>query len=345
MLTQSQISEFRELLQQAQNPVFFFDNDTDGLAAFLLLRRSVGRGKGVVIKSFPDLNASYARKLHEFKPDCVFVLDKPLIAREFIEAALQLGMKLVWLDHHPLQEHEGIYYFNPLASSPESNEPTSYWAYKIADRKEDLWIAMLGCIGDWFLPEFSSELFKQYPDLFSDVKTPAKALYETQLGKVAKMLSFALKDKTSNVVRMIKFLAQVKDTHELLEENARTKSIYQRYREINRKYSKLLEKAKSFAKGKLLFFQYAGDLSISGELANELFYMFPQKTIAVAYIKGNDAQISLRSGEDIREKTATAMKGIEGRSGGHKNACAAKIAVSDLPKFKENLESELNPLL
>jgi single-stranded DNA-specific DHH superfamily exonuclease len=330
--------EARELLHASQNPVFFFDNDPDGLASFLLLRRYIGRGKGVAIKSFPDLNAGYVRKLYEFKPDYIFILDKPLIAKEFVDVALQLGIKIVWIDHHPLQEHKNIFYFNPLASAPESNEPTAYWAYKIAGKSEDLWIAMIGCISDWFLPEFSPEFFRQYQDLFADVKTPAKALYETQLGRIAKILSFALKDKTSNVIRMIKFLVDAKTPYEVLEENAKTKSIYHRFEQINRKYTKLLEKAKGMASKKLVFFQYSGDLSISGELANELFYLFPDKTVAVAYIKGNSAQISLRAAHDIREKTAKAMQGIEGRSGGHRNACAANIAVSDLLKFRDNLK-------
>ena len=345
MLTQQQISEFRELLHASQNPLFLFDNDTDGLCAFLLLRRLSGRGKGVAIKSFPDLNASYIRKLAEFNPDYVFVLDKPLMAKEFVEAALSRGIKVVWLDHHPLQEHEGVYYFNPLSNNPASNEPTSYLAHQIANRKEDMWLTMLGCIGDWFMPEFSPEFQSQYPDIFSDAKTAPQALYETQLGKMAKIISFALKDRTTNVVRMIRFLVDAKDPRELLEENSKTRTMYARFREIDRKYSKLLERAKSMKTQKLLFFQYSGDLSISGELANELFYLFPEKTIAIAYIKASDAQISLRSKQDIREKTAKAMQGIEGRSGGHKNACAAKVPVSDLLKFRENLERELNPLI
>ena len=77
MLTEKQVKEIREHLEKAQAPIFFFDNDADGLASFLLLRRYINRGKGVAIKSFPDLNESYARKLYELKPDYVFVLDKP----------------------------------------------------------------------------------------------------------------------------------------------------------------------------------------------------------------------------------------------------------------------------
>jgi hypothetical protein len=53
---------------KVMNPIFFFDNDNDGLMSFLLLQRYIGRGKGVVIRSFPDLNVSYYRKVVELKP-------------------------------------------------------------------------------------------------------------------------------------------------------------------------------------------------------------------------------------------------------------------------------------
>lgn len=334
------VAEVRELLNSSQNPLFFFDNDPDGLASFLLLRRYINTGKGVVIKSFPELNASYIRKLNELKPDTVFVLDKPLIDPLFIEATKQLGMNLVWIDHHPPQQNDNdIYYFNPLLNESETNEPVAYWCFKTTTKKEDMWISLIGCVGDWFLPEFYKEFCEEYPDLASSkVQTAADILYNTQIGKLAKVLSFALKDKTSNVIKMLKFLIQVKSPYDLLEENSKTKGIYYRFNQINRKYTKLLEKAKSFSSKKIIFFQYSGDLSISGELANELFYLFQDKVICTAYLKGNEATVSFRAKINIRDKVAEAMKGIEGRSGGHKNASAAKLSVADLPKLKENLE-------
>ena len=39
MLNKKQIKEIREHLEKAQNPVFFYDSDADGLASFLLLAR------------------------------------------------------------------------------------------------------------------------------------------------------------------------------------------------------------------------------------------------------------------------------------------------------------------
>ena len=59
MLNLSQLKEIKEHLEKAQNPLFFFDNDNDGLCSFLLLRRFIDRGRGIAIKSFPDLNVSY----------------------------------------------------------------------------------------------------------------------------------------------------------------------------------------------------------------------------------------------------------------------------------------------
>ena len=44
MLTEKQIIEIREHLEKAQNPIFFFDNDYDGLTSYLQLRRHIGRG-------------------------------------------------------------------------------------------------------------------------------------------------------------------------------------------------------------------------------------------------------------------------------------------------------------
>ena len=67
MLTKKQVSEIKEHLEKAQNPLFLFDNDPDGLCSFLLLQRYIGRGKGIPIKSFPDLNVDYFRRIQEFE--------------------------------------------------------------------------------------------------------------------------------------------------------------------------------------------------------------------------------------------------------------------------------------
>ena len=356
MLTDSQIKEVINHLEKAQNPVFFFDNDVDGLASFLLLRRFINRGKGAAIKSFPELDKSYFRKVHELNADYVFVLDKPKIDGGFLEEAVKANIPVVWIDHHDInmdvkeageniydvleKRYENLHVYNPTRNKKGSEQPTSYLAYKIANRKEDIWIAMMGCIADGFMPEFAGDFKKQYPELFGDARIAFQALYETELGKITRMLGFALKDRTSNVMKTLRFLISAKSPNDLMEENKNTMHIIKRYEQIGKKYRELVDRAGQIASSsRLLYFQYGGDFSLSADIANELFYKFPGKVIVVAYIKGINANISLRGNIDIRKLTLNAIKDIENATGGgHEHACGAKILVEELPKFRENLE-------
>jgi len=341
MLTEKQIEEIKEHLEKAQNPLFFFDNDNDGLVGFLLLRRFIGRGRGVAIKSFPDLNITYYHKVEEFKPDYVFILDKPVVSREFIERVLKDNIPIVWIDHHNVErpEYEGLSYYNPFFNDG-TNEPVSYLCYKITGNKEDMWLAMIGCISDCYMPDFYPDFEKKYPDLVkSNAKSAFDLLYNSEIGKISRVLDFSLKDSTTNVVSMMKFMTKVNGPMDILEENLKTAQILKRHDEINTKYQLLMKKAREQASEKLIYFQYGGSLSLSGNLSNQLIYEYPDKIIVVVFIKGDVANISLRGGKDIRKLTLESIKGIDGATGGgHKNATGAKMSVSDLPRFKEKVE-------
>ncbi len=341
MLTKKQIGEIREHLEKAQNPLFFFDNDNDGLTSFLLLRRFIGRGRGVAIKSFPDLNISYYRKISELKPDYVFILDKPVVSDEFLEKVREANIPIVWIDHHIMKKPnigEGIYYYNSYKS--KFGEPVSYLSYKIANKKEDIWLAMIGCISDCYMPKFYKEFEKKFPELSK--KNPKSAfdlLYDSEIGRIARILDFSLKDTTTNVVNMLRFMMKVKAPVDILEENSKTKQILKRYGEINKKYYVLIEKARFCATEKLLYFQYGGEFSLSANLSNQLSYEFPDKVVVVVYLNNEIANISIRGKGDVRKLTLKAIDGIEGASGGgHKNATGAKINVSYLQEFKEKIE-------
>jgi len=348
MLTKKQSEEIIEHLEKAQNPIFFFDNDCDGLMSCVLLRRYIGRGKGVIIKSFPELDISYVRKISELRADYVFILDKPLVSREFIEEVKKLGLPIVWIDHHYLDEESfgkiknmDINYYNPFID--EKNGVTAsvaYIIYKVIERKEDLWLAVIGCISDLFLPDFIDEFKKEYPELWKDkVKTAFEAYYETEIGKIARILNAALKDRTSNVVSMLNFLFKVKSPLDILIENNENAKIHKRFKQINHFHQKILEKAKKIAnkKSKIIYFQYGGELSISADIANELLHLYPKKIIIVAYAKGNKANISIRGKQEVRKMTLKALEGLENATGGgHKNATGATMPVSCLEKFREN---------
>lgn len=350
MLTNEQLQEIREHLEKAQNPVFFFDNDIDGLISFILLRRKIDRGKGVAIKSFPELDASYIKRVDELNSDYIFILDKPLVSDEFIEESKKRNIPLVWIDHHEpnikIKNDLLFHYYNPFFSDKKDEIPTSYICYEAVRRKEDLWFAMAGCLGDNYMPYFSEEFSKKYPELWSkDVKSAFQALYETEFGKLIIILGFALKDRTTNVISMINYLFKVRHPSDILVENQENSKILRRYEQVKKSYLKLLEKAKYIARSgrKVIFFQYGGDMSLSADLANELHYRFPGKVILVAYLKGNIANISVRGKEDVRKVTLKAVKQIDNATGGgHKNATGAKVMVEDLKKFVKVFEEEFD---
>lgn len=341
MLNEKQVIEIREHLEKAQNPLFFFDNDNDGLTSFLILRRFLDRGRGVAIKSFPELNLSYYRKVQELKPDYIFILDKPVVSKDFIERVKKDNLPIVWIDHHQVEkpEIEGVSYYNPFFNDG-TNEPVSYLCYKIANKKEDIWLAVAGNISDCYFPDFYQEFEKKFPELGK--KNPKSAfdlLYNSEIGRIARILDFSLKDSVTNVVNMMKFMIKVTGPMDILEENPKTQQILKRHDEINAKYQMLIKKAREQANEKLIYFQYGGNLSLSGNLANQLIYEYPDKIVVVVYIKGDVANISLRGGKDIRKLTLQAIEGIPGATGGgHKNATGAKMSVSDLPRFKERVE-------
>lgn len=341
MLTEEQVDEIREHLEKAQNPLFFFDNDNDGLCSFLLLRRFIDRGRGVAIRSFPDLNVSYYRKVNELKPDYIFILDKPVVSDGFLEKAREDNIPIVWIDHHQteVKERKGVDYYNPFLND-ESNEPVSYLCYKIVGKKDDIWLAIIGCVSDACVPDFYNEFIEKYPELGKkDVKSAFDLLYNSEIGRIARILDFSLKDTTTNVVNMMRFMMRAKGPMDILEENSKTRQILKRYNEINLRYQELMDKARMQIGEKLIYFQYGGSLSLSANLANQLSYENQGKVIVVVYLNGDIANISLRGSSDVRELTLKAIEGIDGATGGgHKNATGAKMNVSDLVRFKEAVD-------
>lgn len=351
MLTDEQIKEVREHLETAQNPIFYYDNDADGLCSFLILRRFLGRGNGVAVRSYPDLDVSYARKARELNADYVFVLDKPVLSREFVEEINKMGLPFVWIDHHPRQVEEeyekkidNFYVYNPfLNSNSEGNgEPVTYLSYKLTERKEDLWIAMVGCIGDRFMPDFADEFKEKYSEYWGDVEDPFDAYFGTEIGKIVKAFNFGLKDSVSNVVSMQRFLISAENPGDVFAEVSSNRAFRKKYEEISRKYNSLLEKARNKLIGNLIFFEYGGETSMSSDIANELSYIYPTKYIVIIYRNGAVCNISMR-GKKIRDILEKVLENFENATGGgHEDAVGARIKTDDLEKFKESMEQEVN---
>jgi single-stranded DNA-specific DHH superfamily exonuclease len=341
MLTQKQVKEIKEHLEKAQNPVFFFDNDEDGLCSFILLRKYSDKGKGVPIKSFPELSVEYFKKAQELNADYIFILDKPLVSIDFLNEAHKYNIPIVWIDHHPtkLEIPKFVNYYNPLLNKEKTSEPVTALCYQISQRKEDLWISIAGCISEIYLPKEYAAFKKQYPELTTNSKDPWDLYYNSDIGKIARMLSFGLKDRITNVVQMIKYLNKSRSPYDLLDENNQNKQIHKRFNEIEKKYKKLIKEAKEKSKQykKLLLFEYSGETAISSDLSNRLMYIFPERIILIMRIVGGEVKISAR-GPNVRDIYLDVINDFENaRGGGHPVAMGGKIELKDLEKFKKRI--------
>ncbi len=339
MLLKNELNEIKEHLNKSQNPLFLFDDDQDGLCSFLILQRGFDKGKGFPIKS-PELNKDYFRKVSELDCDYIFVLDKPKISQDFFEKARQNNVPLVWIDHHDIDRSEipgFVNYYNPLFSKEKINEPVTHICYNLT--KKDLWLEIIGCISDRYFPEKEYDEFKKkYPDLTIDSKDPSKIFYLSEIGKISLILGFGLKDKITNVIKMMKFLKEVSGPHEILSEENKH-YFKKRFEVLRKKYDKLvLEAKKQATESELLFFKYGGETSMSAEISNRLRFLFKDKAIIVLYESGGKVNISAR-GEGIKKIILKAIEGLEGATGGgHENAVGARIKKEDIDIFKKRLE-------
>jgi len=339
-LSDEQIKKFRDELKSSYNPLYFFDDDPDGLASFLLFYRFVREGRGVVVKAKPILDEKYLRKVKEHTPDKIFVLDKPDISQEFIDGA---KTKIIWLDHHALKEKQGVSYFNPMVDKGD-NTPTSYWAYKIVEK--DFWIAMVGIVGDWFLPDFSEEFSNKYPDLLpKGVSSPEQALFETKLGKLIRIFSFVLKGKTSEVKKCIKVLTRIESPYEILNQTtSKGKFIYKKFEKLNVQYEEMINDAVKNSKimGDLFVYIYDNQkVCFTGNLSNELLYKYNDKIVIIGRSKSGEMKCSLRSGtKKVLPILKKALEGVDGYGGGHEFACGVCVKVEDWDKFLEQFKNQ-----
>ena len=301
MISEKQIKQIREELDTCKKPLFFFHDDADGLSSFLLLYRYIKEGKGIIIKTTPRIDEKFARKVEEYSPDKIFIVDIALVNQEFID---KVKTKIVWIDHHTPQKRSNILYFNPRVENIKDNIPVSEICYKVV--KQDQWISMIGCIGDWFWPDFAEEFKETYPDLLEkEIKDPETALFESELGKLINVISFCLKGTTQQSMQCAKIMTRIKSPYEILrQETAAGKFMYKKYEKINESYQTLLKKVlKEVSNDNILLFKYQQDtISLTKDIANELLHRYPDKIIIIARDKDDEMKMSLRSKTKVRSE-------------------------------------------
>lgn len=338
MLTEKEIQQIRSELDHCTRPLFLFHDDADGLCSFLLFYRYKKEGKGIVVKTAPKLGEIFLRKVEEYQPDKVFVLDIPVKNQEFIE---KCTAPIIWIDHHEPVQIDGIKYYNGKRHNPKEYIPVSYYNYVITEQNE--WISMIGCLGDAFIPPFMDEFRRKNPNLISKkTEDMKKILYSTKIGLLTKIFNFSLKGKGSDVTRNVKILTRIENPEEILEQKTpRGKLLWKHYEKINQKYESLLKRLfNKKTKSKMLVFIYdENNMALSATLANEAVYKMPDKFIIVGRYRNGEYKMSLRYyNQPLPEILQIALQGLDGYGGGHPYACGACVKDYDFPQFVQNIK-------
>ena len=113
MLTKNEVKIIQEELDTAKNPLFFYDDDPDGLCSFLLLYRVHRLGKGIIVKAAPKVDAKFLRKVTENNPEKIFILDIPIVEQDFVDEAKK---PIFWIDHHDPLKVKKVNFKNPQGS-------------------------------------------------------------------------------------------------------------------------------------------------------------------------------------------------------------------------------------
>lgn len=341
MLTPEEVQLLQEELATAKNPLFIYDDDPDGLCSFLLLYRIHREGYGTMVKTAPKVDVSFLRRVEERQPDKIFILDMPLVDQEFLDG---VHVPVFWIDHHEPQQRQKVRYFNPRIRNPDEYTPTTRMAYQISDNKNDLWLATVGTLSDWSMPDFIEEFIEGYPHLLPQRTDLSDAVFQQPVSNLIRLFSFILKGPTSDVNKFVKVLTRIKTPDEILNQTtSQGKFLFKHYEKVNESYQKLLELAKKKAgKSKLFLFYYQEHkFSFTSDIANELSSLYPKKIILIARNKSGEMKCSLRARVPINKALEKSLVGINGYGGGHPEACGAVIKEEDWSQFLKNFKREI----
>lgn len=340
MLTEKEAEYLRSELDAAKNPLFLHDADGDGLGAYLVLYRINKEGKHIALTKTSCVGKEFLRKVEEINPDKIFVLDVPMMEQEFVDKAKR---PIFWIDHHPPQTITNVKYYNPRIKDPDAYVPTTMMAYQVSRKPEDMWLAVAGCLADYYKPDFLGEFIQRYPNWLEKEEDLPTMLFKRPIGKLAKLLFFIQKGPGSEVRKSVKILIRIKSPDEIFkEETPAGKYLHKRFQKINDKFEVLLKLAKkTVSRSKLILFYYTEQQwSFTANLANEMYGLNQNKFVIIARKKDGSVKCSLR-GNNVLKYLKEALQGINGTGGGHPVSCGAVINECDWDRFLTNFKAAI----
>jgi len=335
-------AKLREELESVAHPMYFFHDDADGVASFLILYKFVKEGVGVPVKTQPVIDLKFAPKVRDYEPDKLFILDIANVNQDFLD---EVRMPVIWVDHHEPQDRTKVKIFNPRVKHPKMYIPATYLCWKAV--KDFDWIMIVGCLGDAYLPPEAKQFAKDHPELITEKEASDVGLarYESKIGKLINVFSFIIKGKVEDAKKCVKVLTKINSPEEILNQTTpEGKFIWTYYEKVNAKYLELWSHVSHMKpRDKAIVFTYTlSTYSFTGNLADDLQYKHPHTLIVIGRDASDEVRGSLRYDKGgLPKMVQEALKGIYGYGGGHDQACGFTVKKDDFNQFVENLKSQL----
>ena len=345
MIPTTIFSRLRTKIKKAQRPLLLFDDDCDGVCAYLILKTINSNAIPIIVDGNAIVDQRHIPYVALHNPDLIVILDVADIHQEFLK---EVQVPIIWLDHHSLHKpKKKVTLCSPLKYDPEDRFSYSTATMSYAIAQEKWWLAITGTIADWILPKEIKKIQKAFPGLLEKTASAPQALFESQFGKLVFIIDFNLKKSGMHQMQIIQRVEEVKHPQEILQQTTDTgRYLYERVQEYFEEYEALVESARKEYKAQdplVVFSIDKSTISFTREVANRLIYDFPEKVIVITRKRADDLRISVRSNEttdiDLPKMLEEIFKEISGNGGGHKNACGCTIKVRDRERFLEQVRS------
>lgn len=352
------IEEIRKILNNSKNILVLFDTDADGLISYIIFKNYYNKKiNGVPYYNEGKKKEFFFNSIKFENYDTILFLDKPFFDWE---SELFKNKKIVWIDHHPINEkfikEHNIIFFNPLQYNLK-NLPVCYWSY-LFTKKKDKELALIGSVSDFFIIE---ELFeknnlisktelkksrKKYPNEENLIRY---LTYETVLSKYINIYNLIFKLKEEDLENSIKWIEKL-GINELNIEITTGKNKYlNEIKKIEKKTKSLLGRALKENFKDIFYYEYSSKGCFTSFVINELCHKLKNwKIIILAHnnSKINKFTMSIRSnGIKINNIVEKIAKKYNGRGGGHNYAAGVSVDLGYKEDFKKELLNEFYKLI
>jgi len=329
-------AEFLRSIKEKEGVVIVYNNDMDGMSAGAMMKKYLEK-RGIkpykIYQPMPP-EKNFLRRVQTSLPDVIIFVDMAMDSDPNTINKLKGYSRMLIIDHHMIARDlnsTNIVHVNPRFKDPKVYQSTAYLVYKLLSYMEedpDVWIAILGAIGDYNL-EYSQDLVKKAQE-YDSMKKYREACHAIEASRIA---------KTFNCDEIVDFLTTVKSIDDILEDRRFAEAAMLIENEIQSEISNANENVETF--GNLLMYNCKSKYNIRSVISTKIAEKHKTKVVIVYGEQGKSVIGSMRNQGrtintvDVLKKAAAGVKGFTG--GGHDAASGFSVPEKDWKNFKENL--------